>query len=161
MRWRRRASYLGRFTLWHNGRRASYLGRFTLGTTAAELQNSVDLLCGTTAAELQNSVDLLCGTTAAELQNSVDLLCGCDGRLSQLSKTLRTIEDYHNSAKHWTDERRGPTKNVTKRLKARQKCVDDENAISKNLPLLIAQDTQQCTEHSTQIRGCVLVPRTQ
>ena len=51
--------------------------------------------------------------------------------------------------------------NVTKRLKARQKCVDDENAISKNLPLLIAQDTQQCTEHPTQIRGCVLVPRTQ
>ena len=51
--------------------------------------------------------------------------------------------------------------NVTKRLKARQKCVDDENAISKNLPLLIAQDTQQCTEQPTQIRGCVLVPRTQ
>ena len=25
--------------------------------------------------------------------------------------------------------------NVTKRLKARQKCVDDENAISKKLPL--------------------------
>ena len=82
------------------------------------------------------------------------------------------MEDYHNSAKRWTDERRGPTnihvryfvkvrQNVTKRLKARQKCVDDENAISKNLPLLIAQDTQQCTEHPTQIRGCVLVPRTQ
>ena len=51
--------------------------------------------------------------------------------------------------------------NVTKRLKARQKCVDDENAISKKLPLLIAQDTQQCTEHPTHIRGCVLVPRTQ
>ena len=82
------------------------------------------------------------------------------------------MEDYHNSAKRWTDERRGPTnrhvryfvkvrQNVTKRLKARKKCVDDENAISKNLPLLIAQDTQQCTEHPTQIRGCVLVPRTQ
>ena len=26
----RRASYLGRFTLWHNGRRATELGRFTL-----------------------------------------------------------------------------------------------------------------------------------
>ena len=32
-----------------------------------------------------------------------------DGRLSQLSKTLRTMEDYHNSAKRWTEERRGPT----------------------------------------------------
>ena len=30
MKWRRRASYLGRFTLWHNGRRATQLGRFTL-----------------------------------------------------------------------------------------------------------------------------------
>ena len=32
--------------------------------------------------------------------------------------------------------------NVSKRLKARQMCVDDENAISKNLPLLIAQENQ-------------------
>ena len=43
-------------------------------------------------------------------------------------------------------------------------CVDDyddENAISKKPPLLIAQDTQQCTEHPTQIRGYVLVPQTQ
>ena len=42
-------------------------------------------------------------------------------------------------------------------------CVDDddENAISKKPPLLIAQDTQWYTEHPTQIRGCVLVPRTQ
>ena len=32
-----------------------------------------------------------------------------DRRLSQLSKTLRTMEDYHNLAKRWTDERRGPT----------------------------------------------------
>ena len=35
--------------------------------------------------------------------------------------------------------------NVSKRLKARQMCVDDENAenaISKKPPLLIAQDTQ-------------------
>ena len=30
MRWRRRASHRGRFTLWHNGRRATQLGRFTL-----------------------------------------------------------------------------------------------------------------------------------
>ena len=32
-----------------------------------------------------------------------------DRRLSQLSKTLRTMEDYHNLVKRWTDERRGPT----------------------------------------------------
>ena len=30
MKWRQRASYLGRFTLWHNGHRATQLGRFTL-----------------------------------------------------------------------------------------------------------------------------------
>ena len=30
MKWRRRASHLGRFTLWNNGRRATQLGRFTL-----------------------------------------------------------------------------------------------------------------------------------
>ena len=30
MKRRRRASHLGRFTLWHNGRRVTQLGRFTL-----------------------------------------------------------------------------------------------------------------------------------
>ena len=30
IKWCRRASHLGRFTLWNNGRRASHLGRFTL-----------------------------------------------------------------------------------------------------------------------------------
>ena len=30
IKWRRRASHLGRFTLWSNGRRATQLGRFTL-----------------------------------------------------------------------------------------------------------------------------------
>ena len=30
VKWRRRASHLGRFTLWHNGCRATQLGRFTL-----------------------------------------------------------------------------------------------------------------------------------
>ena len=29
MKWCRRASHLGRFTLWNNGRRATQLGRFT------------------------------------------------------------------------------------------------------------------------------------
>ena len=29
MKWRRRASHLGRFILWHNGRRAPKVGRFT------------------------------------------------------------------------------------------------------------------------------------
>ena len=54
MKWRRRASHRGRFTLWHNGHRVTtQLGRFPFcGTAAAELHNSVDLLCGTTAAEL-------------------------------------------------------------------------------------------------------------
>ena len=47
--------------------------------------------------------------------------------------------------------------NVNKGLKARQMCGDDddENAISKKTSLI------NCTEHPTQIRGCVLVPRTQ
>ena len=35
-------------------------------------------------------------------------------------------------------------------------CVDNGNAISKKKPSLI-----NCTRHPTQIRGCVLVPRTQ
>ena len=30
IKWRRRASHLGRFTLWHNGCRATQLGKFTL-----------------------------------------------------------------------------------------------------------------------------------
>ena len=51
IKWRRRASHLSRFTLWHNG---------------CELHNSVDLLCRPTAAKLHNLVYLLCGTTAAE-----------------------------------------------------------------------------------------------
>ena len=52
VKWRRRASHLGRFILWHNGCQASQL---------------VNLLCDKTAAELHNSVTLLCGITAAEL----------------------------------------------------------------------------------------------
>ena len=52
MKWCRRASHLGKFTLW--------------------LHSSVDLLCGTTDAELHNSpVNLLCDTTDAELNNPV------------------------------------------------------------------------------------------
>ena len=35
------------------------------------------------------------------------------------------------------------------------------NAISKKPLLLIAQDTPKCTEHPTQIRGCVLVAQMQ
>ena len=31
--------------------------------------------------------------------------------------------------------------------------VGDENTISKNSASFIAQETQQCTEHPTQIRG--------
>ena len=68
IKWRRRASHLGRFTLWHNGCRATQLVNLLCDKTAAELHNSVDLLCGTTAAELQNSVDLPCGTTACKRQ---------------------------------------------------------------------------------------------
>ena len=43
-------------------RRASHLGRFTLWPTVAGLPNSVDLLCDTLAVELHNSVNLPCGT---------------------------------------------------------------------------------------------------
>ena len=52
VKWRRRASHLGRFTLWHNGCRATQLVNLLRGITAAELHNSVNLLCGITAAEL-------------------------------------------------------------------------------------------------------------
>ena len=52
VKWHRRTSHLGRFTLWHNGCRAT---------------QQVSLLCDKTAAELHNSVNLLCGITAAEL----------------------------------------------------------------------------------------------
>ena len=110
MKWRRRASHLGRFTLWHNGPELHNSVDFC-GTTATELLHANLLcvaqqppsyklgkfilwhngrrattqlgrftLCGTTAAELHNSVDLLCGTTAAELHNSVDLLCSLRSR---------------------------------------------------------------------------------
>ena len=69
---RRRASHLGRFTVWNNGRRATQLGRFTLWH-CGRLGNSVDLLCGTTDAELHNSQVL---KFTLWLHNSVDLLCG-------------------------------------------------------------------------------------
>ena len=67
MKWRRRASHHGRFTLRYNGRQTTQLGRFTLSHSGRRVHNSVDLLCGTTDAELHNSVNLRCGTTAAEL----------------------------------------------------------------------------------------------
>ena len=67
IKWRRRASHLGRFTLWHNCCRATQLGRFTLGHNGrrATRLRGFTRLCDTTAAELHNSVNLLCGTTAA------------------------------------------------------------------------------------------------
>ena len=40
--------------------------------------------------------------------------------------------------------------NVSKRLQARQMCVDDENAISKKPPLLIAQDTTRNIAQNAQ-----------
>ena len=108
MRWRRRASYLGRFTLCTTVTELHISVDLVCGTTAAKLQNSVDLLRGTTTAELQNSVDLLCGATAAELPNSVDLLGtlrsttaklwygGCNrkrlGRLRRLPPKLELIK---------------------------------------------------------------------
>ena len=52
VKWRRRASHLGRFTLWHNCCRAAQLVNLFCDKTAAELHNSVNLLCGITAAEL-------------------------------------------------------------------------------------------------------------
>ena len=67
-----------------------------------------------------------------------------EGRISDLRKPLqdecwgaRTQESPHEFA-------RQNEQNLSKRLKARQMCVDDddENAISKKPPLLIAQNTQ-------------------
>ena len=46
MKWCRRASHLGRFTLWNNGRRATQLGRFTLwhnGRRASQLAGKFTL----------------------------------------------------------------------------------------------------------------------
>ena len=58
-----------------------------------------------------------------------------------------TKTEYQTSANLWKTNAtrelaRQLRQNVSKRLKARQMCVDDENAISKKPPLLIAQDTQ-------------------
>ena len=92
MKWCRRASHLGRFTLWNNGRcrashfrrftlwnnrcQATQLGRFTLwhyGRLATKLSRFnlwhkrrwASQLSGKFTLCLHNSVDLLCGTTAA------------------------------------------------------------------------------------------------
>ena len=76
MKWCRRASHLGRFTLWNNGRRATQLGRFTLwhyGRLATQLSRFTlwhnrrwaSQLAGKFTLWLHNSVDLLFGTTAA------------------------------------------------------------------------------------------------
>ena len=40
-----------------------------------------------------------------------------------------------------------------KRKQARKMCADDENAIWKQPPLVIVQNTQQRTEQPTQIRS--------
>ena len=85
--------------------------------------------------------------------------------LQQTLKYVRFTKIQHTSLKderftktdlsieRLKDERQGQTnhqmslrvqvrQNVSKRLKARQMCVDDEYAISKKPPLLMAQDTQ-------------------
>ena len=61
-------------------------------------------------------------------------------RISDLTKPLKDERRGHKN--HHMSWRVKVSQNVSKRLKARQMCVDDENAISKKPPLLIAQDTQ-------------------
>ena len=84
-----------------------------------------------------------------------------DERFTKTS--LRRQNSSRGHTNHYLSSRVKMRQNESKRLKARQMCVatTTTNATSKKPPLLIAQDTQKCTEHSTQIRGCVLVPRTQ
>ena len=144
------------------------------GTTAAELHNSVDLLCGTTAAGLHNSVDSLCGTTAAELNNPVSLMRapgvahifqrqwrailkyeGLMIRSKTLLKLLNALEDNSTNT-----ERVKVRQNVSNRLKVRQMCVDDKCNLEKT-SLINCTGHPIITERPKQIRGCVLVPRTQ
>ena len=69
IKWCRRASHLGRFTLWNNGRLATQLSRFTSWHNrrwASQMQ-----LAGKFTLWLHNSVNLLCDTTDAELNNPV------------------------------------------------------------------------------------------
>ena len=60
--------------------------------------------------------------------------------ISDLSKPLKDERWGHKN--HHVSYRVKVRQNVSKRLKARQMCVDDENTISKKPPLLIAQDTR-------------------
>ena len=63
-------------------------------------------------------------------------------RISDLGKPLKDERRGHKN--YLMSKRVKVRQNVSKRLKAKQMCVDDddENAISKKPPLLIAQDTQ-------------------
>ena len=63
-----------------------------------------------------------------------------EDRISDLSKPLKDERWGHKN--HHVSYRVKVRQNVSKRLKARQMCVDDENTISKKPPLLIAQDTR-------------------
>ena len=70
--------------------------------------------------------------------------------------TSRTQELPHELARQSEAKRKqAPQSEANVCRRRRRKCN------LKKPPLLIAQDTQKCTGHPRQIRGCILVPRTQ
>ena len=68
--------------------------------------------------------------------------------------TTRTQESPGGLARQ-SEPKRKPAPQSEANMCRRRKCN------LKKPPLLITQHTQYCTEHPTQSRGCVLVPRTQ
>ena len=106
IKWRRRASHLGRFTLWHNGRRATQLGKFTLWHNG-HLTNPGLMHASGVADILQSKI------------NSKLLKNEGFGRFSN-HRSMYALRRYRRR----------------KRLKARQMCVDDDEHAISNKPLL-------------------------
>ena len=84
-----------------------------------------------------------------------------DERFTKLWQNIRPQQTFER----WTPRTQESPHELARQSEAKRKQAPQSEAnvstTTKKPPLLIAQDTQYCTEHPTQIRGWVLVPRTQ
>ena len=157
VKWRRRASHLDRFTLWHNGCRATQLGKFTLWHNGRRTKPGLmhapvvaDIFQRQWRTMLKNmkvkfNSKLLKDEPFGRFSNHRSMYAL--RRFSKLFERWTLYEEYQTLANLWKvnaeDTRittwiRKVRQNLSKRLKAGQMYVDDDDErngnLRKNLP---------------------------
>ena len=156
MKWCRRASYLGRFTLWHNGRRATQLGRFTLWHNGRRAKQP-GLMQAPGVAHIFQGQWRPCLIQSKILLRVFNLPTSAD-RPSAIFQLFSTMNDRRLShlSKRYNDERRlrtheSPRALVRQSEAKRNQAPQSEAKVCRRrgrkcnlekIPLVIAQDTQ-------------------